>query len=190
VIFNCEWWISSESWTCFYPQHLYTGMRWNSKKGRGFGTVVGSVLVSRFGLRQIYRAFGITAGTAAILYFCSYHWWLKRIEEMRLAAKEGLNPVGGIENPALEIEDHGPSNHIPNQMKLATTELWLSVLTCAISCAIRVDWQMHIASVIRTVMESLLEVMQWYGGHQFLHSAPHYHFIYASRPAPAENVLL
>ena len=52
--------------------------------------MVGSVLVSRFGLRQIYRAFGITAGTAAILYFCSYHWWLKRIEEMRLAAKEGI----------------------------------------------------------------------------------------------------
>ena len=56
------------------------------------GATLGSVLVSKFGLRNIYLAFGITHGASAIVYFVVYRLWLRKLEEKRLAAKKSRRP--------------------------------------------------------------------------------------------------
>jgi hypothetical protein len=58
-----------------------------SISGRGLGTSVGSALISRFGIRATYLAFGTTAGTTGVVYLVLYHWWLKKIEKKRLETR-------------------------------------------------------------------------------------------------------
>jgi hypothetical protein len=55
--------------------------------GRGLGTSLGSAVISKFGIRKTYLAFAVTSGLTCVLYWLTYHAWLKRIEQKRLTSK-------------------------------------------------------------------------------------------------------
>ena len=48
---------------------------------------MGSAVISKFGIRKTYLAFAVTAGVTCVLYWLTYHIWLKRIEQKRLTSK-------------------------------------------------------------------------------------------------------
>ena len=51
--------------------------------GKGIGTSIGSLLISKYGIRMTYLLGGFLTGGTAIIYFIVYHLLLKKIRMKR-----------------------------------------------------------------------------------------------------------
>ena len=64
--------------------------------GRGLGSSIGSAVISAFGIRTAYLAFGIAAGVTSVVYLFVYQTFLKKYEQQRLQAKKSELAPGNL----------------------------------------------------------------------------------------------